>query len=43
MAKLWLCAADTSLLFILKARNPWFARSALSSASTACAHAELVA
>jgi hypothetical protein len=32
-----------SLLFILKGGNPWSARSALSSASTAYAHAELVA
>jgi hypothetical protein len=32
-----------SLLFIFRARNPWFARSALSSASTAFAHADLVA
>jgi hypothetical protein len=32
-----------SLLFILKAGNPWSARSALSSANTAYAHPELVA
>jgi hypothetical protein len=43
MARLWLCAAEMSLLFILKAGNPWSARSALSSASTAYAHPELVA
>jgi hypothetical protein len=43
IAKLWVCAESTSLLFIFKAESPWSARSAFSSLSTASAQSERVA